>query len=712
MSTRRIVRLTSAIACLSAAVAVSAAVAFTAGPAAAAGCVDIAPSPTASVPVPTDGPTPSVIPSDTAFPTPSDTAPPPNPTPTATVVPPSPSPTPKHSPKPSHPALSPAAFAAAAPLATASTPMLCGTVVDGAGAAQPDVRVDVSPAGGSAIVVTRQTDAEGSFSVQVPSGRYDVRLTPPQDSGLRTYLATGISADDSTPLTVVLKPIRIAHVTGTVQDSRGGSYGGAHLVFTPADGGPTWTGNADGSGHYDAEMLAGDYAVTVTADRLHGSVTTVERLAIDQDQRTDLTIPLSTVTVLVRDTASAPVPGGVVSFGGPVSGTAFSGNTSASGAVDAAGTAAIDIVTGTVPNTARVDLASGQAVGFSIPPVQADLTVTVVVPTFQLSGTVVDQHGDPVSAVTVAISGGPSIGVGAQTDSAGHYTLRALSGRYSVSLSGGPLTAGSVTFTQAVTLDRDLSRDLTLPLSTVTVVARTSGGAPIQGAAVAFQGSVSDPAFTGSASVGVRTDGQGQVRVTVPTGTDVRNASLDAGSGLTVPFTIPVVHGDLTVTVTVDVLATVQGTLGDSQGHPFGAASITLTSRDGLPRWSGQADMAGHYSARVLPGDYDVLVSGGPLGSGRIAVTSPLVVDGDRTYDVTVPVSTLSISVRDTRGAPAPTATVGLSGSFSQPGFAGAVSMSAGVDSTGRADLVVPTGTAAGDGSVRLPQGIVVAMPV
>ncbi|HZM81334.1 MAG TPA: hypothetical protein VFC19_36880, partial [Candidatus Limnocylindrales bacterium] len=144
----------------------------------------------------------------------------------------------------------------AAPAAAAS-PTVQGTVVDSGGTPQPNVVVDVLTAGSTNVVTTTTTSApQGAFSVTVPSGTYDFRFTPPETSGLRVYLATGVNADTTAPLTVVLKPITVIHLDGVVRNGQGTSYPSGNVYFQPANG-PTTGRPLDGTGHYSVDLLAG-----------------------------------------------------------------------------------------------------------------------------------------------------------------------------------------------------------------------------------------------------------------------------------------------------------------------------------------------------------------------------------------------------------------------------------------------------------------------
>ena len=85
------------------------------------------------------------------------------------------------------------------------------------------VAVNVLDPATDAQVASTTTADDGSFSVSVNSGTYNVQLIPPSGSGLQSYLATGV-ATDSAPLTIILKSAVVVQVQGTLQDAQGNVY--------------------------------------------------------------------------------------------------------------------------------------------------------------------------------------------------------------------------------------------------------------------------------------------------------------------------------------------------------------------------------------------------------------------------------------------------------------------------------------------------------
>ena len=124
--------------------------------------------------------------------------------------------------------LVPAAAATSAPVTapgvvaqTTGAATLTGSVHDGAGAAVPGARVNVT----GAISSSTTTDADGAFSVSVPAGLYRISIDKGGYNGVSLSDVTAISGT-STPVTVTMTQVSLESLStiGTVTStSRGGS---------------------------------------------------------------------------------------------------------------------------------------------------------------------------------------------------------------------------------------------------------------------------------------------------------------------------------------------------------------------------------------------------------------------------------------------------------------------------------------------------------
>ena len=87
--------------------------------------------------------------------------------------------------------------------ALAAGPSFTGVVQDTSGTPQADVAVNVLDPSTDATDATTHTASDGTFTVSVASGTYNLQFIPPSSYGLESYLATGVSTGGA-PLTVIL----------------------------------------------------------------------------------------------------------------------------------------------------------------------------------------------------------------------------------------------------------------------------------------------------------------------------------------------------------------------------------------------------------------------------------------------------------------------------------------------------------------------------
>src|SRR5580692_11144339 len=111
------------------------------------------------------------------------------------------------------------------PHAMAADSSITGVVEDASGAPQANVTVNALDPGTGATDASTATASDGTFSVAVDAGTYNVQFVPPSGSGLQTYLVPDVNSG-AAPLTIVLttapaNPATI-QVTGVLSDSSGG----------------------------------------------------------------------------------------------------------------------------------------------------------------------------------------------------------------------------------------------------------------------------------------------------------------------------------------------------------------------------------------------------------------------------------------------------------------------------------------------------------
>ncbi|MCW2505012.1 MAG: hypothetical protein JWO79_3296, partial [Actinomycetia bacterium] len=132
-----------------------------------------------------------------------------------------------------------------------------------------------------------------------------------------------------------------------------------------------------------------------------------------------------------------------------------------------------------------------------------------------------------------------------QTDAAGHYSADLFSGTHRLAVSGGTLGGTSVSFGEPVNLADDGVHDITVPTSMLSVSVRELSGAPVTNAALSLTGSIATSTLTGSASIEVNLDGDGNAGIPLVTGSVFPHGGLLVfPTGLKVPFPTPPIDGD------------------------------------------------------------------------------------------------------------------------------------------------------------------------
>ncbi|MGR6320031.1 hypothetical protein Q2K19_25720 [Micromonospora soli] len=617
----------------------------------------------------------------------------------------------------------------------ADTPVISGVVVDGGDLEQDQVVVELLHVGTNNPVTSMTTGPDGKFGFPVEPGKvYDLRFTPPDGSGLRTYLATG--ADASAPLRVILKPITVVHLDGTVRDGKGVVYPNAEVVFEPASG-PNTTVRTDSRGDYSVDLLSGPYRTQIYPSRTAGStsvffaVINTTTVSFEQSQNYDITVPVSTLTISVRDMNGDPVTGASLRYDlSSVSTPTYSGSTYGGGNphVDDHGDLPMPVITGTKLKNPAIVLTSGLTIPFASPTVDTDQTITVTIPpSVHLDGTVRDGKGVvyPNAEVVFEPASGPNTTV--RTDSRGDYSVDLLSGPYRTQIYPSR-TAGSTSVffavinTTTVSFEQSQNYDITVPVSTLTISVRDMNGDPVTGASLRYDlSSVSTPTYSGSTYGGgnPHVDDHGDLPMPVITGTKLKNPAIVLTSGLTIPFASPTVDTDQTITVTIPPSVHLDGTVRDGKGVVYPNAEVVFEPASG-PNTTVRTDSRGDYSVDLLSGPYRTQIypsrtAGSTSVFFAVINTTTVSFEQSQNYDITVPVSTLTISVRDMNGDPVTGASLRYDlSSVSTPTYSGSTYGGGNphVDDHGDLPMPVITGTKLKNPAIVLTSGLTIPLNI
>jgi hypothetical protein len=291
--------------------------------------------------------------------------------------------------------------------AFAAGPVITGVVEDTSSTPQAGVAVNVLDPATDATVASTTTADDGSFSVSVNSGTYNVQLIPPSGSGLQSYLATGVTTD-SAALTIILKSATVVQVQGTLTDSQGDVYTSnsqtANVTFiSPLNPGTAITTNA--SGGYSVSLLADqNFTANVFAatpdDASYMNFTGLPVGTLDQSQTYNLVLPTAQLTVSLRDASGNPITGGMLQFGqstiNPLPGLpGTSAYTFSNGApLDANGNITLAVPDGVTLDNPKIVLNNGLIIAFSLHPITGDRHAYIIFN--QTTGSVIVDDQPPV----------------------------------------------------------------------------------------------------------------------------------------------------------------------------------------------------------------------------------------------------------------------------------------------------------------------------
>jgi hypothetical protein len=573
-----------------------------------------------------------------------------------------------------------AVFALAATLVNAGPAAADNSVIEGV-----VVNEQSQPLDGVVVTVmhygiTAATDSQGTFSIEVPSGTYDLNFQPAEGSGLRSYLATGIDAGAGTPLTVVLKPVRVVRVEGILQDAKGRMTPANQVVFIPQSGGPATTVGVV-NGRYSAELLAGVYsqiAVKSTAPYYQtyiGGQDGSPLIQFENDQTYDIIVPVADLNLSVRDAAGNSVSGARVNWPATNASFEYGGLSYAhyldngSFAFDNNGDITLRLVPQMTLTGASIVLASGLTLPVDAPLMTGDQTVTVTVPpSVHIEGALKDDKGrvTPANQLTfVPKSGGPATTVGVVN---GRFAVDLLAGEYSqiAVRSTAPYYQtfiGRPDGSALVDFQTDQTYDVTVPVADLKVTIRDADGAVVPGArfnwpfsqATVERDGVSFAHYLDNGSYSM--SDQGEVTLALVPGMTLAGASVVLASGLTLPVDAPLMTGDQTVTVTVPPSVHIEGALKDDKGRVTPANQLTFVPKSGPATTVGVVN--GRFAVDLLAGEYSQIAvrSTAPYYQtfiGRPDGTALVDFQTDQTYDIVVPVADLKVTIRDADGAVVP----------------------------------------------------------
>ncbi len=429
--------------------------------------------------------------------------------------------------------------------AFADTLNLSGSVATSTGSDVSEATVEVDNVNTTTAVASTVTDSSGKYSLSIPSGTYDVHVTPPSGSNYFSIIAPNIAVSSNTTINFIFAPAGSVTLSGHIYDALGNalpnqdiylSSGGNTIVFV----------TTDSSGSYSLQAAPGTYTLNVTNDGTDYSQNipgtyqiTKTNYSLSQSAVVNITLPMKKVSMHVQDLSSNAMSGvelrtnnsgssSGLSLGGNItnaSGTSSYGINTSGSTTDNSGNVALWLIpnSGTSKYTFTAFPPSGSnfvTTIFANNSITADtnLTITMQQPV-TLSGHVYDALGNPLPGQDVSLnSGGNTIAL-VTTDSSGSYSVQAAPATYTLNVTNdGTDYSQNIPGTYQVTkagylLSQNTTLDINLSLKKVSIHVQDAAGNPISGVGLSTNspsntltmGSISNA--TVSSSYGINTFG-------------------------------------------------------------------------------------------------------------------------------------------------------------------------------------------------------------
>lgn len=601
--------------------------------------------------------------------------------------------------------------ALASPFASAdNTLTLSGTVSNASGGVS-GVAVTVTPPGSSSVSYgPSTTDSQGSYSLQVTSGQFDVHFAPPSGSGLAPVVQQNVDISADKTLNVQLVPA-VHQFTGTLKDQAGNPFAGVTVSISQSPFGQAVTSaTTDANGHFSMSASAAAYFLNVQSYNLQNLPEHLSSMSLGQefnrdinltdgDLNLDLVIKAVTLHVTVLDAGGNPISGAAVqpyastvstSFYANDSGEYSSGALFSNGVTASDGTVSLGSIVGATYNDQSYNSICATVSGVKFCyrtqfTVTGDTNITIQQPpTRHFTGVLRDSSGNPVPNVHVGLapSTGAELTASSVTNSSGAFDVSVAPGAYNVRLDD-PIPAdhierfeisqngsGPIDLTNG-----NVNQDLDLQTVKLNVTVQDSGGNPITGvpvSAVTGAGNTSlytgDPGemFTGIYSSSATTDASGHAQLGAISGSEFGlydNYSICATISSVKYCVTPssfTINGDTNLTITKTVTNHFTGVLKDTSGTALAGVVVNLTSAaNGQAVATATTQSDGSFDVQTNPGKYFLELRAGTTAVDKLSSfdfaqqTKDIdLTAGDLSRDLTLPTATLHVTVKDQFGSP------------------------------------------------------------
>jgi hypothetical protein len=498
---------------------------------------------------------------------------------------------------------------------------LSGRVATANGLGVPAAIVEFLVPGSSVAIASGVTDAAGQYQAVLLDGVYDVRVTPPVESGFVAEVLPDRTLAGEFTLDLLLVSASAGRYSGHVTTASGTGVGDVQVIVEGF--GVAATAVTDPSGAFTVVVPPGTYRrrleyapAGAPAAELPPEFSLALDGTVDVLGDTIETITLPPTVVLsgtVVDPGGTPVAGTRLrALFSNVLATGFTGTQGFDATAGADGGFAVAIFPSTVLLLAIPP--AGIGLGSELVSLVATDTTSfaVVLPDTRYRALIETASGAPVSDALVVLESRVGLSESAVTDADGIAEIAVSPGSYQRQVSNASLPSSNPALPQAfhlllpgtVDVVGDTDETIRLP-GTVQLTGRIldPAGQPVAGATVASSlFTVLADDVVGEQGFETTTDGNGAFAVTVLPGMGSIEATPPPGSGLAMGSADVVVTADVTADIVLSDLV-YSGHVRTATGSGVGDVSVDLY--DGIRVAGASTDAAGAFSITVRPGIFE-----------------------------------------------------------------------------------------------------------
>jgi hypothetical protein len=545
------------------------------------------------------------------------------------------------------------------------------------------------------------TDSSGNYSLAIPTGTYNIQVTPPSGSGFSSALAYSQNISANTTLNFVLTPSGTVTQIGHIYDAQHNPLPNQELDLLNSSGTTVATAITDSTGAYSLSTTPGTYTLFINNNNTPNYSTysvsdylqvRVNNYSLTKDSISDITYPLNKISVNTQDASGTPVSGVVLSTnnagstntnigGGITTATLTTGYSSSGPTSDNQGNATLWLTSASYVFTATPPTGSiFTTTSTSNTHITSSTTETIVMKQpVTLSGYIYDAQHNPLpnQELDLLNSSGATVAT-AITDSTGAYSVSAAPATYTLFINNNNTpdysTYSVPNYLQVrvnnYSLTQNTTANIIYPLHKISVHIQDSAGNAISGASLSTNhggstntniggGITTASLTTGYDSPGPTTDNQGNTTLWVTSASYKFTATPPSGSNYTSVTTANTsISSDTSETITLTQPVTLSGHIYDAQHTPLPNQGISLLNSSGATIATTSTDSTGAYSLTATSGTYTIYINNNNTPNySTYSVSNYLQVRVDNyslnqstTADITYPLKQVSVHVQDPSG--------------------------------------------------------------